>query len=51
MFDKNKTPTESSMDPATTVVAKNGGTTKGTKAATAVKATKSSKDTKKKPSK
>ena len=49
LFDKNKTPTEASMDPSTTVVAKNGGTTKGTKAATATKATKPSKDTKKKP--
>ena len=51
MFDRNKKPTEPSMDTSTTVVTKNGGTTKGTKAATATKATKPSKDTKKKHSK
>ena len=57
LFDKNKAPAIPNMDPATTAVSKNGGTTKGTKAPTptpaltATQTTKTSKDTKKKPSK
>ena len=51
LFDKNKALTEDNMDSSTTAASKNGGTTKGTKAPTASKDTKPSKDTKKKPSK
>ena len=56
-YDKNKIPTEDIVDLNTTAVSKNGGTTKGTKTPTltpttmASQTTKTSKDTKKKPSK
>ena len=51
LFENNTGTTDANMDTATTADAKNGGTTKGTKATTAPKTSKPPKDPKKKTSK